>query len=123
VRTFWRCLPGELVCGGIFRSANENNPPAHPDHRQPRQDFSLPKGHRFICKGGLVSDPSHVNFDGILPPSWKAELVIFILAASAANEGSPRVNHHCPTNYRLSHCQTSVEIALNRQPEHIVSPK
>src|SRR5437870_11837464 len=39
-----------------------------------------------ICKAGLVFAPSHVNFDGMLPPCWKAELVIFILAPPAANK-------------------------------------
>src|SRR4029078_9805058 len=49
--------------------------------------FAL-EGISEICKGGLLSPPSHVNFDGMFPPSRKAELVIFILAPPAANEAS-----------------------------------
>jgi hypothetical protein len=42
------------------------------------------EGTSEICKGGLVFGPSHENFDGMFPPCWKAELVIFILAPPAA---------------------------------------
>jgi hypothetical protein len=42
-----------------------------------------PEGTSEIRKGGLASGPSHVNFDGMLAASWKAELAIFILAPPA----------------------------------------
>src|SRR6266480_1987782 len=38
-----------------------------------------------ICRAGLVSEPSHVNLDGISPPSLKTELLIFIFCPPAAN--------------------------------------
>jgi hypothetical protein len=69
-----------------------------------------------ICKGGLVSDPSHVNFDGILPPSWKAELVIFIFAPSAANEAITASNiTTAPLVIGFRIVRPPIEIALNRQ--------
>jgi len=69
-----------------------------------------------ICKGGLVSDPSHVNFDGTLPPSWKAELVILIRAVSAANETIPASNiRAAPAVISFPIARPRIEIALNRQ--------
>src|SRR5436189_3750842 len=69
-----------------------------------------------ICNGGLVLAPSHENFDGILPPCWKAELVIFILAPPAANEAiaaSKMADGPAIIAFRID--RPSVEIALNRQ--------
>jgi len=74
------------------------------------------EGTPVICKGGLVSDPSHVNFDGILPPSWKAELVIFIFAPSAANEAITANNiTTAPVVIGFRIVRPPIEIALNRQ--------
>ena len=61
-------------------------------------------------------DPSHVNFDGILPPCWKAELVIFILAPSAANEAitaSSVTTAPLVISFRI--VRRPIEIAPNRQ--------
>ena len=63
-----------------------NNPPGASGSSAIKTRLFASEGRSVICRGGLVSDPSHVNFDGIVPPSWKAELVIFILAPPAAIE-------------------------------------
>jgi hypothetical protein len=57
-----------------------------------------------------------VNFDGILPPSWKAALVIFILATSIANEAIAASKITAPPliiGFRIA--KSPIEIALNRQ--------
>src|SRR5882724_11242366 len=73
------------------------------------------EGTSVICKGGLVSDPSHVNFDGIFPPSWKAELVIFILAPPAANEAMAATKiANAPAIIGFCIVRPPVEIALSR---------
>jgi hypothetical protein len=57
-----------------------------------------------------------VNFDGILPPSWKAELVIFIVALSAANETiAMSWTATAPPVIHLRIVAPPIEIALNRQ--------
>src|SRR5438132_3738531 len=77
----------ELVCGGMFQNSQcVNNPPGASGSSAIKTRLFASEGTPVICKGGLVSDPAHVNFDGMVPPSGKAELVIFILAAPAANE-------------------------------------
>src|SRR5438132_13588551 len=68
-----------------------------------------------ICKGGLVLAPSHENFDGMLPPCWKAELMIFILAPPAANEAiaASRIAD-APAIIPFRIVRPPVEIALSR---------
>jgi hypothetical protein len=57
-----------------------------------------------------------VNFDGILPPSWKAELVIIILAPSAANEAITASNiTTAPLIIGFRIFRPPIEIALNRE--------
>jgi hypothetical protein len=57
-----------------------------------------------------------VNFDGILPPCWKAELVIFIFASPAANEviAMHKIATTAPV-IALRIIGPPIEIALNRQ--------
>src|SRR5438045_9235540 len=77
----------ELVCGGMFQTSQcVNNPPGASGSSAISARVFAPEGTSPICNGGLVSPPSHVNFDGMLSPSRKAELVIFILAPPAAKE-------------------------------------
>jgi hypothetical protein len=57
-----------------------------------------------------------VNFDGMLPPSWKAELVIFIVAPPAANETiAVSTIATAPPVIDLRIVGPPIEIALNRQ--------
>jgi hypothetical protein len=57
-----------------------------------------------------------VNFDGILPPSWKAELEIVIRAPSAANEAITASNiRAAPLVIAFRIVRPPIEIALNRQ--------
>jgi hypothetical protein len=60
----------------------------------------------------------------MLLPSWKAELVTFILAPPAANEAiavSKIATAPLVIGFRI--VRPPIEIALNRQTAHIVSPK
>src|SRR5436190_4020899 len=67
-----------------------------------------------ICKGGLVLAPSHENFDGMLPPCWKAELVIFTLAPPAANEAiAATATTDAPAIIAFCIIRPPVEIALS----------
>src|SRR5437867_6026855 len=76
-----------LVCGEMFQAIQcVNSPLGASGSSTIRTRLFAPEGTSPICNGGLVSPPSHVNFDGILSPSRKAELVIFILAPPAAKE-------------------------------------
>jgi hypothetical protein len=75
-----------------------------------------PEGTSEICKGGLVLAPSHENFDGMFAPSWKAELVIFILAPPAANEAIAASKvADTPTIIAFRIVRPPVEIALSGQ--------
>jgi hypothetical protein len=107
----------ELVGGGMFQTSQwVNNPLGASGSSAIKTRLFAFEGTPVICKGGLVSDPSHVNFDGILPPSWKAELVIFILAPSAANEAitaSKVTTTPLIIGFRI--VRPPIEIALNRQ--------
>src|SRR5437867_10467789 len=74
------------------------------------------EGTSEICKGGLVLAPSHVNFDGMLPPCWKAELVIFILPPPAANvaiAASKIADAPAIITFRID--RPPIEIALSRR--------
>src|SRR5438309_1120865 len=74
----------ELVCGGMFQTSQcVNKPPGASGSSATSTTLFAPEGTSKISKGGLVFPPSHVNFDGMLSPSRKAELVIFILAPAA----------------------------------------
>src|SRR5262249_26142955 len=93
-----------------------NKPPGASGSSTIKTRLFAPGGTPAICKGGLVSDPSHVNFDEMLVPSWKAELVILIVAPPAANEaiaGSKMATAPPAIDIRL--VTPSIEIALNRQ--------
>jgi hypothetical protein len=73
------------------------------------------EGTSEICKGGLVLAPSHENFDGMFPPSWKAGLVIFILAPPAANKAiTVRKIADAPAIIAFRIDRPSIEIALSR---------
>jgi hypothetical protein len=56
-----------------------------------------------------------VNFGGILPPFWKAELVIVIRAPSAANEAITASNIRAAPVVISFIVRPPIEIALNRQ--------
>src|SRR5947207_1257160 len=71
---------------GSVRRRCVNNPPGASGSSAISARVFAPEGTSPICNGGLVSPPSHVNFDGMLSPSRKAELAIFILAPPAAKE-------------------------------------
>src|SRR5262252_4073635 len=91
-----------------------NKPPGASGSSTIKTRLFAPEGTPAICKGGLVSDPSHVNFDGMLAPSWKAELVTFILAPSAANElitASKIATAPLVIGFRI--VRPPIEIALN----------
>ena len=63
-----------------------------------------------------MSDPVHVNFGGILPPCWKAELVIFSRAVSNASEMIAASNIRAAAliiDFRI--VTAPIEIALNQQ--------
>src|SRR5437762_3923560 len=78
-----------LVWGEIFQTIQcVNNPLGASGSSTINARLFAPEGTSAICKGGLVSAPSQVNFDGMIAPSCKAELVIFILAPPAANEAT-----------------------------------
>src|SRR5207247_8608921 len=79
-----------LVWGEIFQTIQcVNNPLGASGSSTINARLFAPEGTSAICKGGLVSAPSQVNFDGMFAPSCKAELLIFILALPAANEATP----------------------------------
>src|SRR5256886_16706881 len=76
-----------LVCGEMFQTVQcVNSPLGASGSSTIKTRLLASEGTSEICKGGLVFAPSHENFDGMFAPSWKAELVIFILAPPAANE-------------------------------------
>src|SRR5437870_9516917 len=76
-----------LVCGEMFQTVQcVNSPLGASGSSTIKTRLLASEGTSEICKGGLVFAPSHENFDGMFAPSWKAELVIFILALPAANE-------------------------------------
>jgi hypothetical protein len=59
-----------------------------------------------------------VNFGGILPPFWKAELVIVIRAPSAAKEAITASNIRAAPVVIISFiARPPIEIALNRQTD------
>src|SRR5215468_385239 len=93
-----------------------NNPPGASGSSAIKTRLFASEGTPLICKGGLVSDPSHVNFDGMLPPSRKAELVILIFAPPAANEtiAASRIAA-APPVIDLCIVGPPIEIALNQQ--------
>src|ERR1043166_3427674 len=107
----------ELVCGGMFQTSQcVNNPPGASGSSAIKTRLFASEGTPVICKGGLVSDPSHVNFDGMLPPSWKAELVTFILAPSGANVATAVSKIAiAPLVIGFGIVRPPIEIALNRQ--------
>jgi hypothetical protein len=93
-----------------------NNPPGASGSSAINTRLFASEGTPVICKGGLVSDPSQVNFDGMLPPSWKAELVIFIVASPAADETiAANKIATAPPVIDLRIVGPPIEIALNRQ--------
>src|SRR6266508_6113968 len=106
----------ELVCGGMFQTSQwVNTPLGASGSSATKTRLFAPEGTSAICKGGLVSPPSHVNFDGMFPPSCKAELVTFILAPSAANEAITASKIADPAAiiaFRI--VRPPVEIALSR---------
>src|SRR5438034_7162570 len=107
----------EFVCGGMFQTTQcVNNPPGASGSSAIKTRLFASEGIPAICKGGLVSDASHVNFDGMSPPSWKAELVIFIVAPPAATgaiAGSRIAT--APPIIDLHIVGPPIEIVLNRQ--------
>jgi hypothetical protein len=64
-----------------------------------------------------------VNFDGMLAASWKAELAIFILAPPATEAIAASKIADSPAIIRFRIVRPPIEIALNRQRDHSVSPK
>src|SRR5436190_13876849 len=107
----------EFVCGGMFQTTQcVNNPPGASGSSAIKTRLFASEGTPVICKGGLVSDPSHVNLDGISPPSWKVELVIFILAPSSPNEAIAVIKiTTAPLAIGFRIVIPPIEIALNRQ--------
>ncbi len=106
-----------LVCGEMFQAIQCVNSPLGASgsstiNTRVFASARMPE----ICKAGLVFAPSHVNFDGMLPPCWKAELVIFILAPPAANVAIA-ASKIADAPARIAFCidRPSVEIAVNRQ--------
>src|SRR5256886_16721452 len=76
-----------VVCEEMFQTTQcVNSPLGASGSSTIKTRLFASEGTSEICKGGLVFAPSHVNFDGMFAPSWKAELVTFILAPPAANE-------------------------------------
>jgi hypothetical protein len=106
-----------LVCGEMFQAVQcVNNPLGASGSSTIKTRFFAPEGTSAICKGGLVSAPSHENFDGMFPPSWKAELVIFILAPPAANEAiAARKIANAPATIAFRIIRPPIEIALSRR--------
>src|SRR5262249_2465751 len=107
----------ELVWGGMFQTSQcVNNPLGASGSSAIKTRVFASEGTPVICKGGLVSDPSHVNFDGMLPPSWNAELVIFIFAPPAPNVARAASNiTTAPLVISFRIVRPPTEIALNRQ--------
>jgi hypothetical protein len=56
-----------------------------------------------------------VNFDGILPPSWKAELVIFNVAPAANEAIATNIIATAAPVIAFRIIGPPIEIALNRQ--------
>src|SRR5438093_2589580 len=106
-----------LLCGEMFQTIQcVNSPLGASGSSTIKTRLFAPEGTSEICKGGLVSAPSHENFEGIFPPSWKAELVIFILPTPAANEviGASKIaNALAIIAFRM--VRSPIEIALSRQ--------
>src|SRR5437773_8167763 len=113
------------VCGEMFQTTQcVNSPLGASGSSTINTRVFASAGMPEICKAGLVFGPSHVNFDGMLPPCWKAELVIFILAPPAANVAvAVRKIADTPAIITFRIDRPPIEIALSRRTYHIVSPK
>src|SRR5207244_13299690 len=62
--------PMVLVCEEIFQTIQcVNNPLGASGSSTINARLFAPEGTSAICKGGLVSAPSQVNFDGMFAPS------------------------------------------------------
>src|SRR5438045_8887509 len=84
-----------LVCVEMFQTGQcVNSPLGASGSSTIKTRLFASEGTSEIYKGGLVLAPSHENFDGMFAPSWKAELVIFILASPAANETTISITAH-----------------------------
>src|SRR4051812_17163643 len=71
--------------GSIFQTSQcVNNPLGASGSSTTNTNAFASGGTPAICKGGLVSVPSQVNFEGMLPPSVNALLVTLIAPPSAA---------------------------------------
>src|SRR5436305_3015141 len=105
-----------LICVEMFQTGQcVNSPLGASGSSTIKTRLFASGGTSEICKGGLVLAPSHENLDGMLPPCWKAELVIFILAPPAANETiAAKATANAPAIIAFCIIRPPVEIALSR---------